>query len=275
MSVTSAPTEQLPGTPATQGNRIGGGLLDPKQLIRSLPDAVRKLNPTTLWRNPVMLIVEVGAAFTTVLAVTDPSVFAWAITIWLWLTVVFANLAEAVAEGRGKAQAATLRQAKKDTIATRLIDWKPGARANTYRDEAVPAPDLRQGDIVLVEAAGVRPGDRVLVEAAAGGVGSLLVQLAARAGAQVIGVAGGARKVDLLPGLGADLTADYRLPGWADQIRDAVGGVDVVFDGVGGPIARTAFELLDPGGRMVSFGLASGGWSPVSAEDATARHVTL
>ncbi|MEU1238958.1 potassium-transporting ATPase subunit KdpB [Micromonospora parva] len=164
MSVTSAPTEQLPGTPATQGNRIGGGLLDPKQLVRSLPDAVRKLNPTTLWRNPVMLIVEVGAAFTTVLAVTDPSVFAWAITIWLWLTVVFANLAEAVAEGRGKAQAATLRQAKKDTIATRLIDWKPGARANTYRDEAVPAPDLRQGDIVLVEAGGIIPGDGDIVE---------------------------------------------------------------------------------------------------------------
>ncbi|MET7670032.1 potassium-transporting ATPase subunit KdpB [Micromonospora luteifusca] len=164
MSVTSAPTEQLPGTPATQGNRVGGGLLDPKQLIRSLPDAMRKLNPTTLWRNPVMLLVEVGAAFTTVLAVTDPSVFAWAITIWLWLTVVFANLAEAVAEGRGKAQAATLRQAKKDTIATRLIGWKPGAKANAYRDEAVPAPELRQGDFVLVEAGGIIPGDGDIVE---------------------------------------------------------------------------------------------------------------
>ncbi|MEU1587345.1 potassium-transporting ATPase subunit KdpB [Micromonospora sp. NPDC005710] len=164
MSVTSAPTEQLPGTPATQGNRIGGGLLDPKQLIRSLPDAVRKLNPTTLWRNPVMLIVEVGAAFTTVLAVADPSVFAWAITIWLWLTVLFANLAEAVAEGRGKAQAAALRQAKQDTIATRLIDWKPGARANAYRDEAVPAAQLRQGDVVLVEAGGIIPGDGDIVE---------------------------------------------------------------------------------------------------------------
>ncbi|MET8365209.1 MULTISPECIES: potassium-transporting ATPase subunit KdpB [unclassified Micromonospora] len=164
MSVTSAPTEQLPGTPATQGNRVGGGLLDPQQLIRSLPDAVRKLNPTTLWRNPVMLIVEIGAAFTTVLAVTDPSVFAWAITIWLWLTVIFANLAEAVAEGRGKAQAAALRQAKQDTIANRLVDWKPGARANTYRDEAVPAPQLRQGDIVLVEAGGIIPGDGDIVE---------------------------------------------------------------------------------------------------------------
>ncbi|TYB39282.1 potassium-transporting ATPase subunit KdpB [Micromonospora sp. AP08] len=154
----------MPGTPAVHGNRVGGGLLDPKQLIRSLPDALRKLDPRTLWRNPVMLIVEIGAVFTTVLAVAEPSVFAWAITIWLWLTVVFANLAEAVAEGRGKAQAAALRQAKQDTIATRLVDWKPGAAANTYRDEAVPAPQLRQGDIVLVEAGNIIPGDGDVVE---------------------------------------------------------------------------------------------------------------
>ncbi|WP_247662173.1 potassium-transporting ATPase subunit KdpB [Micromonospora sp. U21] len=166
MSVTPVTfgTSEQPTAGADQGDRVSGGLLDPKQLIRSLPDALRKLNPTTLWRNPVMLIVEAGAAFTTVLAVTDPSVFAWAITIWLWLTVLFANLAEAVAEGRGKAQAAALRQAKRDTIATRLVDWTPGARANAYRDEAVPAPELRQGDIVLVEAGGIIPGDGDIVE---------------------------------------------------------------------------------------------------------------
>ncbi|MEU6075738.1 potassium-transporting ATPase subunit KdpB [Micromonospora sp. NPDC047074] len=152
------------GTPATRGNRVGGGLLDPEQLIRSLPDALRKLDPRTLWRNPVMLIVEIGAAFTTVLAVADPTVFAWAVTGWLWLTVLFANLAEAVAEGRGKAQAATLRQAKKDTIATRLVGWAPGLRAHAYRDEAVPAPELRQGDVVLVEAGGIIPGDGDVVE---------------------------------------------------------------------------------------------------------------
>ncbi|MGK5738044.1 potassium-transporting ATPase subunit KdpB [Micromonospora sp. URMC 103] len=168
MSVTSvtsgAGEEPTPGTPATQGNRVGGGLLDPKQLVRSLPDALRKLDPRTLWRTPVMLIVEIGAVFTTVLAITDPSVFAWAITVWLWLTVVCANLAEAVAEGRGKAQAATLRQAKRDTIATRLIGWRPGVSANAYRDEAVPAPELKQGDIVLVEAGGTIPGDGDVVE---------------------------------------------------------------------------------------------------------------
>ncbi|MFJ6198716.1 potassium-transporting ATPase subunit KdpB [Micromonospora sp. NPDC092111] len=168
MSLTTVTTgsgdQATAGTPATQGNRVGGGLLDPGQLVRSLPDALGKLDPRTLWRNPVMLIVEIGAAFTTVLAVTDPSVFAWAITGWLWLTVLFANLAEAVAEGRGKAQAATLRQAKRDTIATRLVGWAPGAAANTYTDEAVPAPDLRQGDVVLVCAGGVIPGDGDVVE---------------------------------------------------------------------------------------------------------------
>ncbi|KKK04862.1 potassium-transporting ATPase subunit KdpB [Micromonospora sp. HK10] len=152
------------GTPATQGDRAGGGLLDPRQLVRSLPDALRKLDPRTLWRNPVMLIVEIGAAFTAVLAIADPSVFAIVIGIWLWLTVLFANLAEAVAEGRGKAQAATLRQAKKDTVATRLVGWTPGAAPNAYRDEAVPAPQLRPGDIVLVEAGTIIPGDGDVVE---------------------------------------------------------------------------------------------------------------
>src|SRR5882672_2055799 len=109
--------------------RISGGLLDPKQLWKSTPDALRKLNPATLWRNPVMFIVEIGSIFTTVLAIVTPTVFAWVTTVWLWLTVVFANLAEAVAEGRGKAQAAALRAAKKDTVARRLVDWTAGATA--------------------------------------------------------------------------------------------------------------------------------------------------
>ncbi|MCI4063967.1 potassium-transporting ATPase subunit KdpB [Micromonospora sp. R77] len=155
-----APT---PGTPAAHGNR-GGGLLDPQQLARSLPDALRKLDPRTLWRNPVMLIVEIGAAYTTVLAVADPSVFAIAIVVWLWLTVVFANLAEAVAEGRGKAQAAALRRAKTDTVATRALDWTAGAAPDAYRTESVPAPQLKQGDIVVVQAGEIIPGDGDVVE---------------------------------------------------------------------------------------------------------------
>jgi potassium-transporting ATPase ATP-binding subunit len=138
------------------------GLLDPEQLWKSTPDALRKLNPYTLWRNPVMLIVEVGAAFTTVLAVLDPTVFAWLITVWLWLTVVFANLAEAVAEGRGKAQADALRRAKTDTMARRLVGWRPGD--TELREESVPAPKLQQGDLVIVEAGQVIPGDGDVVE---------------------------------------------------------------------------------------------------------------
>jgi K+-transporting ATPase ATPase B chain len=133
-------------------------------MLRSLPDAARKLNPGTLWRTPVMLIVEVGAVFTTVLAIANPTVFAWLITVWLWLTVLFANLAEAVAEGRGKAQAAGLRQAKKDTIATRLTGWSPNTPASRYKEEAVAAPELRLGDIVLIDAGQIIPGDGDVVE---------------------------------------------------------------------------------------------------------------
>ncbi len=131
-------------------------LLDPKLLWKSLPDALRKLDPRTLWRNPVMFIVELGAVWSTVLAVTNPSWFGWLIVIWLWLTVLFANLAEAVAEGRGKAQADTLRKTKADTMARRLTD--SGA------EEEVPAPQLCQGDLVVVEAGQVIPGDGDVVE---------------------------------------------------------------------------------------------------------------
>ncbi|MEV0136736.1 potassium-transporting ATPase subunit KdpB [Dactylosporangium sp. NPDC050688] len=139
---------------AAQGNarRIAGGLLDPKQLWKSTPDALRKLNPATLWRNPVMFIVEIGSVFTTVLAVLHPSGFAWAITAWLWLTVVFANLAEAVAEGRGKAQAETLRRAKQDTM------------AHLRDGTTIRASELKQGDIVVVEAGQVIPGDGDVIE---------------------------------------------------------------------------------------------------------------
>ena len=136
-------------------------MLDPKILWRSLPDALRKLNPRTLWRNPVMFIVEIGAAWSTVLAFIDPSWFAWLIVLWLWLTVIFANLAEAVAEGRGKAQAESLRKTKTATMARRLVGWTPGAPG---REEEVAAPLLQQGDVVVVEAGQTIPGDGDVVE---------------------------------------------------------------------------------------------------------------
>ncbi len=152
-------------SPAPQSSsRVAAGLLDPRQLVRSLPDALRKLDPRIMWRNPVMLIVEVGAAFTTVLAVTDPSWFSWLITGWLWATVVFANLAEAVAEGRGKAQADTLRKTRQGTIARRVSGWRPGAVTSEADVESVPAPNLAKGDIVLCEAGDIIPGDGDVVE---------------------------------------------------------------------------------------------------------------
>lgn len=148
---------------STQSSATGipGGLLDPRMLWRSLPDAVRKLDPRSLWRNPVMFIVELGAMWTTVLALVDPSWFAWLIVGWLWLTVLFANVAEAVAEGRGKAQAASLRKAKTATTARRLTGWAPGVPG---REEIVAAPLLQPGDIVVVEAGQVVPGDGDVVE---------------------------------------------------------------------------------------------------------------
>jgi K+-transporting ATPase ATPase B chain len=159
--VPEAPPERATGAGTT---KVGGGLLDPKQLLKSTPDALRKLNPATLWRNPVMFIVEVGAVFSTALAIADPTAFAWVIAVWLWLTVVFANLAEAVAEGRGKAQADALRRARKETMARRLVGWTEAATPDRYREEAVAAPELRQGDIVVVEADQVIPGDGDVVE---------------------------------------------------------------------------------------------------------------
>src|SRR4029078_6554513 len=135
--------------------RVQGGLLDPSLLWQAMPDALRKLDPRTLWKNPVMFIVEVGAVFTTVLAIANPSVFGWLIVICLWLTVLFANLAEAVAEGRGKAQADALRRAKTDTVARRLEKRDD----LTGPEEQVAAPLLRQGDRVIVEAGEVIPGD--------------------------------------------------------------------------------------------------------------------
>ncbi|CDO06911.1 K(+)-transporting ATPase subunit B [Mycolicibacterium cosmeticum] len=143
------------------GTRIQGGLLDPKMLWKSMPDALRKLDPRTLWRNPVMLIVEIGAVWSTILAAVEPSWFGWLTVIWLWLTVIFANLAEAVAEGRGKAQAETLRKTKTSTMARRLIDWGPNRPVN---EEEVAAPLLQQGDYVVVEAGQVIPGDGDVVE---------------------------------------------------------------------------------------------------------------
>ncbi|WP_280697893.1 potassium-transporting ATPase subunit KdpB [Kitasatospora sp. GP82] len=140
--------------------------MDPKQLLRSLPDAIRKLDPRVMFKHPVMFVVEIGSLLTTYSAIRHTSVFAWVITGWLWLTVVFANLAEAVAEGRGKAQAATLRRTKTEAVARRIVGpWRPGATG--LAEEVVRVAELKLGDHVIVEAGQLIPGDGDVVEGAA------------------------------------------------------------------------------------------------------------
>jgi K+-transporting ATPase ATPase B chain len=138
------------------GRKLQAGAFNPRQLVSSLPDALRKLNPRHQMRNPVMFVVWVGSALSTVFAVTNPTVFSIVATLWLWFTVLFANLAEAVAEGRGKAQADSLRRTKKESVARRLRE--------DGSEERVPGTELTIGDLVVVEAGEVIPGDGDVVE---------------------------------------------------------------------------------------------------------------
>ena len=147
----------------------------PRQLVAALPGALRKLDPRQMWRNPVMFIVEIGAAYTTLIAIAEPFLggpsksggalvpasFTWGIAIWLWLTVVFANLAEAVAEGRGKAQAESLRQTRTSTMANRVVsyDERNDAGADAAATSPVSSADLTLGDVVVIVAGELVPGD--------------------------------------------------------------------------------------------------------------------
>jgi K+-transporting ATPase ATPase B chain len=124
----------------------------------AIADSFKKLDPRWMIKNPVMFVTMVGAALTTVGIFTAEAGlrgFVAQLAIWLWFTVLFANFAEAVAEGRGKAQAASLRKARKETMARRLRDG---------REEKVPAPDLQKGDIVVCEAGDVIPADGDVIE---------------------------------------------------------------------------------------------------------------
>ncbi|HET9650197.1 MAG TPA: potassium-transporting ATPase subunit KdpB [Microlunatus sp.] len=124
--------------------------LSVSQFRAAIPGALGKLDPRHLWRAPVMFIVWICSLVTTVAAVVQPDPFTIGVAAWLWLTVLFGNLAESVAEGRGKAQAATLRAARTDTRARRLVDGV---------EHAVPSSQLRPGDRVRVGAGEVIPGD--------------------------------------------------------------------------------------------------------------------
>jgi K+-transporting ATPase ATPase B chain len=149
----------LTRAPAQEPARVAAGAFRPAQLVASLPDAFRKLHPRHQWRSPVMFVVWVGSVLTTALAVLEPSAFAWTVALWLWATVLFANLAEAVAEGRGRAQAQSLRKARTETIARRL---RPDGS-----EEHVPGTALALDDLVVVAAGEVIPGDGDVVEGVA------------------------------------------------------------------------------------------------------------
>ena len=156
-----APTSKSKRTPTAT-------ITDPKILIPAIGASFKKLNPRTLAKNPVMFVVEVVALLTTVLLIRDLVTgagnygFSIQIILWLWFTVLFANFAEAVAEGRGKAQAASLRATKTDISAKKLPDAK-----NHERYDLVPAMQLKPGDIVFVEAGDLIPSDGEVIEGVA------------------------------------------------------------------------------------------------------------
>src|SRR6202790_2178121 len=158
-------------------------LWDAKIIRRALVDAVVKLDPRTMMKNPVMFVVEVGSVVTTALLFREKQSFAFnlQITLWLWFTVLFANFAEAMAEGRGKAQADTLRKARSETEARRLL---PNGSTET-----VPSAKLRSGDVVMVTASELVPGDGEVIE----GVASVDESAITGESAPVIREAGGDR----------------------------------------------------------------------------------
>jgi NADPH2:quinone reductase len=130
--------------------------------------------------------------------------------------------------------------------------------------------------LVVLDAAALTAADVVVVTAAAGGLGCLLVQAGRRAGATVVGLAGGPTKVEQVAALGADVAVDYSLDGWADRVRGQLAErrATVVLDGVGGSLGRGAVDLLGPGGRIVLFGFASGEVTPITSSDLVARELS-
>ncbi|MFI5036219.1 MAG: potassium-transporting ATPase subunit KdpB [Acidimicrobiales bacterium] len=147
-------------TPSTEsaprGVATARSLFDRQILRQALVDSVKKMDPRIQVKNPVMFVVLVGSVITFFEAVAHPSTFTWSITVWLVLTVIFANFAEAMAEGRGKAQADTLRKMRSETAARRL-------RADGT-EESIAAAELAKGDVVVCEAGDVIPSDGEIIE---------------------------------------------------------------------------------------------------------------
>ena len=164
-------------------------LFDANILRRATIDSFSKLNPVTLMRNPVIFVTEVVALMVTVVGIEDlthgkPAAFPFTIAVWLWLTVLFATFAEAVAEGRGRARAESLRRARSDAMARLMSD--PTNRAKTT---AVPATSLKRGDLVLVQAGDLMPSDGEIIE----GIASVNESAITGESAPVVREAGGDR----------------------------------------------------------------------------------
>ncbi|MFD6181908.1 potassium-transporting ATPase subunit KdpB [Streptomyces goshikiensis] len=171
-----AATRQTPPVPSPSQAPINrpprrrpgrGPLLESIRPAASFREALLKLEPRELIRKPVLFVVAVGSALTTLSALIHPSVFTWVISVWLWLTVIFANFAEAVAEGRGRAQADSLRKARTDTVALRLRHWTYGTNLRHAETEAVAPSELQPLDVVLVEAGELIPADGDVIDGAA------------------------------------------------------------------------------------------------------------
>jgi potassium-transporting ATPase ATP-binding subunit len=149
-------------------------LADPSILRPAILESFKKLAPHLVARNPVMFVVEIGSVLTTVIWLRDvlsvspggaPRWFTLAVSVWLWFTVVFANFAEAVAEGRGKAQADTLRRMRQDTVARKVRFWpQPEDVPGISNEDIIPASRLKKGDLVIVDAGQVIPGDGEVIE---------------------------------------------------------------------------------------------------------------
>ena len=142
--------------PSPHGVAQARGLFDREILRQAFKGSFKKMDPRIQVRNPVMFVVLVGSVITLLEAIAHPSTFTWSITVWLFLTVLFANFAEAMAEGRGKAQADTLRKMRSETEARRLLP--------DGTEELVPAANLSKGDVVVCEAGDVIPSDGEIIE---------------------------------------------------------------------------------------------------------------
>ena len=191
-TLTAPPRERKPeikkeGTELLSRGVRARPLFDPEILRRAIRESFVKLNPRMVAKNPVMFVVEVGAALTTVFVIKDivtgagGTLFGIQIALWLWFTVLFANFAEAMAEARGKAQADALRKTKTDTVAKKLL---PNGKF-----DMVPASKLRAGDVVFVEAGYLIPGDGEVIE----GIASVDESVITGESAPVIRESGGDR----------------------------------------------------------------------------------